>query len=432
VTGRRAAWWDAALYGASALVAEATALYDSIPLLADWGRRAIVPYALGALAAAVLAASWRRMSERGRSIGRAVVLGAVSIGAVLVPLALNIEGRQRGPEPHPQSETFLTEEAAAAFVRGENPYDVSYEDGPLGRWPSENWLHLPYLPGILVFGLPHALSGQAPLADARLIFLTAAAAVTLVALRLSKAPPDRLLTAVMVLLVLPTGARYIVGGGDDIVVLALMLLALVLATRTQPLAAGVILGLAAAIKQTAWPLLPFLIVAACDRSGRRATGRALAGAGAVLVPVVLPFLAWDPAAFVEDTDLYPVGLTEERTLAGSGTIGHLLGQAFPSAREPLLVVLSASVLIVGAYLLVRRSPATAAAAADRTAIVFTLAVLLTTAGRFGYLIYPLHLMLWSRLLLQPPQQSQPPASRGTAYATASSTDMASPSAKSFS
>jgi hypothetical protein len=372
------------------------------------------------------------MSERGRSIGRAVVLGAVSIGAVLVPLALNIEGRQRGPEPHPQSETFLTEEAAAAFVRGENPYDVSYEDGPLGRWPSENWLHLPYLPGILVFGLPHALSGQAPLADARLIFLTAAAAVTLVALRLSKAPPDRLLTAVMVLLVLPTGARYIVGGGDDIVVLALMLLALVLATRTQPLAAGVILGLAAAIKQTAWPLLPFLIVAACDRSGRRATGRALAGAGAVLVPVVLPFLAWDPAAFVEDTDLYPVGLTEERTLAGSGTIGHLLGQAFPSAREPLLVVLSASVLIVGAYLLVRRSPATAAAAADRTAIVFTLAVLLTTAGRFGYLIYPLHLMLWSRLLLQPPQQSQPPASRGTAYATASSTDMASPSAKSFS
>jgi hypothetical protein len=92
------------------------------------------------------------MSERGRSIGRAVVLGAVSIGAVLVPLALNIEGRQRGPEPHPQWETLLTEEAAAALVRGENPYDVSYEDGPLGQWPSENWLHLPYLPGILVFG----------------------------------------------------------------------------------------------------------------------------------------------------------------------------------------------------------------------------------------------------------------------------------------
>ena len=148
--------------------------------------------------------------------------------------------------------------------------------------------------------------------------------------------------------------------------------------------------------------------------------------------MILPFLAWDPAAFVEDTVLYPLGLTEERTLAGSPTIGDLLGRAFPSARGPLLVVLSASVLIVGVYLLIRRSPATAAAAADHTAIVFTLAVFLATAGRFGYLIYPLHLMLWSRLLLRAPQQSQAPASRGTAYATASSTDMDSPSAKSLS
>jgi uncharacterized membrane protein len=194
----------------------------------------------------------------------------------------------------------------------------------------------------------------------------------------------------------------------------------------------VILGLAAAIKQTAWPLLPFLVVAARDRSGKRATGRALAGAGAVLVPVVLPFLVWDPAAFVEDTVLYPLGLTEERTLAGSPTIGHLLGRAFPSARGPLLVVLSASVLIVGAYLLIRRSPATAAGAADRTAIVFTLAVLLATAGRFGYLIYPLHLVLWNRLLLRPGRPPQASTSGGTAYATASSTDMASPSAHRFS
>jgi Glycosyltransferase family 87 len=432
VTGRRAPWWDAALYGASALVALATALYDSIPLLADWGRRAIVPYALGALVAALLATSWLRVSDWGRSMGRATILGAVFTGAVLVPLALNIAARQRGPEPHAQSETLLTEEAAAALVRGENPYAVSYENGPLGRWPSEDWLHLPYLPGIVVFGLPHALSGQAPVADARVSFLTVAAAVALVGLRLSKAPRDRLLTAVMVLMVLPPGARYIVGGGDDITVLALMLLALVLATRTQPLAAGVILGLAAAIKQTAWPLLPFLIVAARDRSGMRATGRALAGAGAVLVPGILPFLAWDPAAFVEDTVLYPLGLTEERTLAGSPTIGDLLGRAFPSARGPLLVVLSASVLIVGAYLLIRRTRATAAAAADRTAIVFTLAVLLATAGRFGYLIYPLNLVLWSRLVLRPVERGQDDSSERRAYAMASSTDIESPSASSFS
>lgn len=154
------------------MVAAVTALNDSIPLLADWERRAIVPYGLGAIGASVLAIAWFRMSKRGRTIGRSVVLGGVFIGVVLVPLALNIAARQRGTEPHAQSETLLTEEAAAALLRGENPYAVSYEDGPLGRWPSENWLHLPYLPGILVFGLPHALDGQVPFTDARVIFLT--------------------------------------------------------------------------------------------------------------------------------------------------------------------------------------------------------------------------------------------------------------------
>jgi hypothetical protein len=412
----------------SALVAAATALYDSIPLLGEWGRRAIVPYALGALCAGVLGVYWLRVSERARSIGRMAVLGAVFVGAVLVPLALNISARQRGPEPHAQSETLLTEEAAAALVRGENPYDVSYEEGPLGQWPSENWLHLPYLPGIVVFGLPHALTEEAPLADARVMFLTAALVVTLIGLRLSKAPLDHVLTVALVLLVLPTGGRSVVGGGDDIVVLALMLVALVLAARSQPLASGVVLGLAAAIKQTAWPIVSFLLLALRDKSGKRATGRALAGVTIVLAPTVLPFLMWNPAAFVEDTVLYPLGLTDDRTLAGSPTIGRLLADAFPSGRGLVLAMIAAVLVLVGAVLLLRRPPATAAAAAERTAIWFTLAVALATAGRFGYLIYPLHLVLWSRLLLRPRQQPQASESGGIAYATASSTDMASPSA----
>lgn len=432
MTGRRAAWLDAALYAGSAVVAAATARYDSIPLLAEWGRRAILPYWAGAAAALVIAKGWPRLSERARLIGRAAILGAVFVGAVLVPLALNISARQRGPEPHAQSETLLTEEAAAALLRGENPYDVSYEDGPLGQWPSENWLHLPYLPGILVFGLPHALDGESPLVDARVIFLAGSMVGAIAALSLSKAPTDHVLTAAIVLLVLPTGARSIVGGGDDITVLALMLLALVLAARARPVASGVALGVAAAIKQTAWPLLPFLLVASRDRSGRRATDRTLTGIAAVVVPVVLPFVLWAPGAFVEDTVRYPLGLTEDRTLADSPTLGNLLARGFPSMRGPILVAASAAVLLVGAYLLLRRSPKTASAAAEQTALVLTIGVLLATAGRFGYLIYPLNLMVWSRLLLRPPQQSQESASRGAAYATASSTDMASPSAQSFS
>lgn len=429
---RNTAWLDTALYGASALAAGAFALWDSIPLLAEWGRRAAAPYAFGAVGAVVLAVAWFRIPERSRTIARAAIVAAVFIGAVLVQLALNIAARQRGPEPHAQSEALLTEEAAAALIRGENPYAVSYEEGPLGQWPTADWRYLPYGPGVVLFGLPHALVGEAPLTDARVIFLVVSVAVAFFALGVSKISVDRLLTAATVLLVLPAGARSIVGGGDDISVLALMLLALVLSARSRTLAAGITLGIAAAIKQTAWPLIPFLVLAARDRNGQRAGGKALAGAGAVFVPVVLPFLIWDPRSFIEDTVLYPLGLTEERTLAGSPTIGRLLSEAFPSARSVLVVILAASVLAVGAFLLLRRPPGGAAAAAERTAILFTIAVLLATAGRFGYLIYPLNLLVWSRLLFPPAGPVQEESSRRGAYATAWSIDIESPSARSFS
>jgi glycosyl transferase family 87 len=381
------------------VAAGAFAVYDSIPLQADWGRRAAAPYVIGAVGSSLLAIAWFRIPERFRTMARATIVAAVFVAAVLVPLGLNIASRQRGPEPHAQSETLLTEEAAAALIRGENPYAVSYEEGPLGQWPAADWRYLPYGPGVLLFGLPHALGGEAPLSDARVIFLVVSVAAAVFALRVSKISVDRLLTVAAVLLVLPTGARSIVGGGEDISVLALMLLALVLSARSRPLAAGVTLGIAAAIKQTAWPLIPFLVMAARDRNGQRAGSKTLAGAGAVLVPVVLPFLVWGPRAFIEDTVLYPLGLTEERTLAGSPTVGRLLNEAFPSSRGVLLVIVAASVLAVAAFLLFRRPPASAAGAAEGAAILFTIAVLLATAGRFGYLIYPLNLVLWSRLLL---------------------------------
>jgi hypothetical protein len=51
-------------------------------------------------------------------------------------------------------------------------------------------------------------------------------------------------------------------------------------------------------------------------------------------------------------------------------------------------------------------------------MVFALAVLLATAGRFGYLIYPLNLLVWSRLLLRPVRRIQEVSSRRSAYATA--------------
>lgn len=398
----RAVRWDAALYAAGAAVAGVAALSDRIPIQRQWGRIAFVPYAAGALAAAVLALAWRRRPARRPGRVRASLLLAVIGGVALLPLGLEVWWRARdGFRGHVQSETLATEGSAGAVVGGEDPYATSFASGELGAWPSGAAEHVPYLPGMFVFGLPNVLGGPGAATDARLAFTGVALAVLATALVLSDAPGSRKLTAVAVVVALPTGARYMAGGGDDLTVLSLMLLSLVLLQRRRPGWAGVVAGLAAVIKQTAWPLLPFLVVAARDRDGRPERGRALVVVSAVVVPVVLPFVLWNPGAFVEDVVLFPFGLAKDRTLAASPTLGSLLAEALPVGKGVVAAVLMMIVLVVAAYLLFVRPPVDARGAADRAALVLLLAILLATAGRFGYLLYPIGLFAWARLVLVP-------------------------------
>jgi hypothetical protein len=206
-------------------------------------------------------------------------------------------------------------------------------------------------------------------------------------------------------LALPTGARYLAGGGDDVTVLSMMLLSLVFLHRKEPLAAGLAAGLAAAIKQTAWPLLPFLILAARDEEGRPASGRTLAAASAVMVPLIAPFLVWNPSAFVQDVVLFPLGLARQPTLAASPTPGSLLADALPLPKGVVAGALLLVVLLVAAYVAFVKPPGDARGAAERTALVMLLAIMLATAGRFGYLLYPIGLFAWARLVLLP-EESQ--------------------------
>jgi hypothetical protein len=390
--GRRATAFDILLYGGSALVAAGLAAFEGIPLQRDWARVAVWAYAAGAIAAAVA------LSLRGAvsPAVRAVVAFAVIGWAALVPAFGQVAARAEAPGRHAQSETSLTEEAASALLRGDHPYEASYGDGPLGRWPSSAWLHLPYFPGVMAFGLPRALGAPLPPADARVAFILGAVAAAAAALALWRPPPHRAITVAVVLLALPPSARAMVGGGDDLPVLSLMLLSLVLADRARPEAAGLALGCAASIKLTAWPLLPFLAVAARRTNGGPAWGRLAGAAAAVLAVVVLPLALREPAAFLEDTVLYPLGMASEPTLAGTLTLGGLLRRVAPAW---VTLGLAAVVLLAaGWFLLVGRPPRDVAGAAARAAILTALALQLAPAGRPGYLIYPLALLVWGGLL----------------------------------
>ncbi len=114
----------------------------------------------------------------------------------------------------------------------------------------------------------------------------------------SQRRPERRWRAFQFLIILPSGALPLVTGGDDLPVLALMLLALVLAQRRQPVWSGVVMGVAGTLKFTAWGLLLLLALAEFDRYGRRAVGRYLLAAAVVVVPVIAFGIAIGPHSFV--------------------------------------------------------------------------------------------------------------------------------------
>ncbi|HEX2030258.1 MAG TPA: glycosyltransferase 87 family protein [Actinomycetota bacterium] len=392
---RRGPWIDAAVYGGSVAATAVLLAVERIPLQLDWARAAVGPYTAAFLLALAVA-----LSRRGGTVVRGALAASVFIAVTAVPLAGKVTARLEGRPSAVQSETLLTEQAAGALLRGENPYAVSYRDGPLAAWPPSAWLYLPYLPGVMAFGLPRAVLGPGPFTDARVLLGLVALAAAAAAATLSRAPPGRWIPALLFLFVLPTGPRDQIGGGDDVVVLSLMLLSLTLVERRSPRSAGVALGVAAAIKQTAWPLVPFAAAAARFPSGRPAATRFLAASAMIVAVTAAPFLAWDPGAFVRDTVLYPMGLGTHPTLAGDRTLGRWLIETFPAARGALLVLLPAAVLATGAVLLLRRRPTSAQAAARHTAVLLILAILLATAGRFGYLMYPINLLAWGWLVLR--------------------------------
>jgi hypothetical protein len=390
--GAREARWDAAWYAGFAIVALAVGLLDETPLARNWGLIASAAYSVGALAALI----WRAGLVR-----RTVVAIAVFAGAALLPLGVELWWRaENGLGTHAKSETVVTEESARVALRGEDPYAADYSDGPLARFPPGVDTHVPYLPGNLVFGVVRPLLGCGVAGDARIGFAVVFLATVAAALSFSRAPSGEQLRAFMVVVVSPLGARYVVGGGNDLPVIAGMLLALVLVEQGRPGGAGLAAGLAAAVKLTAWPLLPFLVVAARDRADRSAAVRTAAIAAAVVSAAVVPFLLVNPAAMIEDVVLYPLDLTAGGTPASSPTLGGLLGRLVPDAKGAIAISAGVIVGVMTLWLLVRHPPRSARDAARATALVLVTATLLATAGRFGYLVYAVDLWLWSIWILR--------------------------------
>jgi uncharacterized membrane protein len=215
------------------------------------------------------------------------------------------------------------------------------------------------------------------------------------ALFLLKASGTKKIRVAQVLLALPTGALFLSTGGDDMPILALMLLGVAFLERRSNNAAGVTLGVAAAMKLTAWPLAIGALLVARDESGRSAWRRVALWSSAIVLVTITPFALRAPWAFFSNVFAFPLGLAGVASPAASALPGHILTTMW----APMGHILAPLTFLVGGYFLAkyakRHWPLTLSQLLSILSLVYLVMMCVASATRIGYVIYPINFALWS-------------------------------------
>jgi hypothetical protein len=365
--------WLVAIFAASAIYAGAVALFSGIGVHRQWAIMAAPAYALAAGAAA-----WKR-----RGLDASLLLGLA--GGLVVPLTwMAAQGES-------QREIKVIIRSAWSLIHHGTPY---HSTAVLAATQNPDVFN-PYLPVMALFGMARTVLGGGVLTDPRLwLGITFAGAFALALSNAGAADTWRwtgLVTAT------PLVAFPLAVGGDDLPVLGLMCLGLALLWRPgrKPglVLAGLTIGVAAAMKATAWPVFIVAVVWLAARDGRRAAARFGFTTLAVFAVLVGPVFAVAPGALVENTILFPLGLTHVKSGAASPLPGYLLAQTGHAGRLIAVGLLAFSGLALALSLIIR-PPRNCRAATWWLIIGMLLMFTLAPASRFGYYVYPAGLWVW--------------------------------------
>ena len=232
--------------------------------------------------------------------------------------------------------------AVDLILAGQSPHGADYSDTILGKQArgSAFWEpfggnpilhHHAYLAGTHWIMAPFQLASRAILGffDPRFVTFLAWALLAWLAVVLVPDPRGRVI-ALAVCLVNPLVYWHQIFGANDLVFAAAVLASVLCAERKRPLLSGLLLGVACATKQLAWPFAPFvllhlsgaqrLIDLVAVATWRRVLGPALVVAG-VFAALVIPVAALDFRAFWGDIVVYNVGLPGGDNYPLGGTPG---------------------------------------------------------------------------------------------------------------
>lgn len=248
---------------------------------------------------------------------------------------------------------LLNDVAADRLLSGHDPYIGDFLNTPMRAFylsdvPVNFGLsRFVYMPGMALLDVPLRLL-HSDRANFSWLFLPALLALAAAAWSIGRGTAEKQAAVVVITLnpLFQLDYFYLL---NDLFFLAPALAGVGMLRRGRPLAAGALLGLSLGMKQQAVLFLPLLALYALRHLERRDQLR-LAAAGALVVGViVLPFLAWDPKAFLAGTagffygsgvESYPIrGLGLQGILLRVGFIGNRW-DSFPSAQiqVPLLAI----------------------------------------------------------------------------------------------
>jgi hypothetical protein len=363
-------------------------------------RAAVFAAALLCGAAALTLYRGRRSWPAGAGVGLVVTVALL----LLLPSTLLQVGLRDSTEPwfHVNDSTYQIELAGDLLLDGDNPYGHDYRrsglerfytrDGSVSQKVREREValeHFAYPPGAVITGAVWSLVPE-PFDDYRLFVLLCTLG-SLAAAMAFRAPLSLRLAIGALVVCNPIAVRSAWFGQNDAPSLLLLLLAFALITRRRFGWAAASLAGAVLLKQFALVAVPFAALMLVQAGATRAElKRAGAAFGGVVLAGVLPFLAWDPVAFYEDTVSYGAGTYR---IVGYGLSAILVRLGIVDDREgaypfALLALLTWLPLTVWLLLAQRRANELWLGAAGFTISILWLLFIGRTFNNY-YLVWPL-------------------------------------------
>ncbi len=231
----------------------------------------------------------------------------------------------------------LQQEAAIRFfLDGKNPYSTTYFGTLLEQFHYSDketnpaLYHFVMEPFYLLFAIPfyyvsvHTFGffdGRMPLF---LLFLS-----TLILAAFLVKDKEKRLLFIAIFSFNPAMLAYTIEGRSDMFMFGFLFPALFLLYRKKYSWAGFFMGLAFAVKQSVWPIIPFYFAYIYFKEKSLIkTFKNLFSFAAVLIAIVTPFFFWDKKAFIDSTILYLSGSTPNSypiSGYGFGSLMHQLG-----------------------------------------------------------------------------------------------------------